>query len=165
MELFGMRKKRNEKDLIWRMVGELVKNQGRARLHISCNYSCTLHFIVKILLVKLKNFHTSTCLRLNYCTAKHKPKIKSCKDSGIYQNLGPIPLLILEIFQLHTPLSPPPPPPLFPQEKYVLKTLLDRNGQFLSAWEIIIKTWGTAFLGGMSKNEKVQFFNSQVHLQ
>ena len=127
MELFGMRKKRNEKDLIWRMVGELVKNQGRARLHISCNYSCTLHFIVKILLVKLKNFHTSTCLKLNYCTAKHKPKIKSCKDSGIYQNLGPIPLLILEIFQLHTPLSPPPPfppppsPPPFSSGKICFK--------------------------------------------
>ena len=48
----------------------MVKKQGRARLHISCNYSCTLCFLVKILLVKLKNLHTSACLKLNYGTTK-----------------------------------------------------------------------------------------------
>ena len=50
------------------MVGEMVKKKGRARLYISCNYSCTL-------LVKLKNLHTSASLQLNYCTTKHKPKV------------------------------------------------------------------------------------------
>ena len=30
---------------------------------------------LKILLVKLKNLYTSACLKLNYCTAKHKPKL------------------------------------------------------------------------------------------
>ena len=30
---------------------------------------------MKILLVKLKNLCTSACLKLNYCTAKHKPKL------------------------------------------------------------------------------------------
>ena len=75
MEPFKMRKKCKEKDLIWHMAGEMVKEFGRARLYISCNYSCTLYFLVKILLVKLKNFHTSACLKLNYCTTKHKPRM------------------------------------------------------------------------------------------
>ena len=37
--------------------------------YISCNYSCTLKFFVKILLFKLKNL-TSACFKLHYCTAK-----------------------------------------------------------------------------------------------
>ena len=78
MEPFKMRKKCREKDLIWHMVGEMVKKWGRTRLYNSCNYSCTSY-----LLVKLKNLHTSVCLQLNCCTAKHKPKmmvqfIKTC---------------------------------------------------------------------------------------
>ena len=72
MEPFKMRKKCKEKDLIWHMVGEMVKKQGRARLYISCNYSCTSYFLVKILLLKLKNLPISTCLKLNYCIAKQK---------------------------------------------------------------------------------------------
>ena len=39
------------------MVGEMVKKQGREELHISCNYSWTLYFSVRILLFKLKNLH------------------------------------------------------------------------------------------------------------
>ena len=70
-------KKCEDKDLIWRMVGEMVKKQGKARLYISCDYSCTVYFLVKILLVKLRNFHTLVC--------------KGCKDGGIYQNIWPIP--------------------------------------------------------------------------
>ena len=58
MELFEMRKKCKDKDLIWHMVDEMVKKQIRARLYISFNYSCTLYFLVKNLLVKLKNRHT-----------------------------------------------------------------------------------------------------------
>ena len=70
------------------MVSEMVIKQGWARLFISCNYSCTFYFLVKILFVKLKNFHTSACLKLNYCKTKHKPKmLKGYKDGGIYQNL------------------------------------------------------------------------------
>ena len=53
-----------EKDLIWDMVGEMVKKQGRARFYVSCNYSYTSYFLVKILLVKLKKLHISTCLNL-----------------------------------------------------------------------------------------------------
>ena len=72
MEPFKMRKNCKEKDLIWHMVGEMVKKQGRARLYISCNYSCTSYFLVKILLVKLKNLPISECLKLNYCIAKQR---------------------------------------------------------------------------------------------
>ena len=42
------------KTLIWHMVGGMAKKQGRARFYISCNYFCTLYFLVKMLLVKLK---------------------------------------------------------------------------------------------------------------
>ena len=38
-------------------------------------WECRIYFLVKILLVKLKNLHTSACLNLNYGTAKQKPKM------------------------------------------------------------------------------------------
>ena len=33
---------------------EIVKKRGQGKVFISCNYSCTILFLVKILLVKLK---------------------------------------------------------------------------------------------------------------
>ena len=67
MEHFKIRKKKcKEKDLIWHMVGEMVKKQGRTRLYILCNYSCTPYFLMKVLLVY------SSCLKLNYCTTKQR---------------------------------------------------------------------------------------------
>ena len=52
------------------MVVEMVESWNgwkcRVKLRISCHYSCTLYFLVKILLVLLKNLHTSACLKLNY---------------------------------------------------------------------------------------------------
>ena len=66
MEPFKMRKKCEKKDLIWHMVGEMVKKQGRTRLYILCNYSCTPYFLMKVLLVY------SSCLKLNYCTTKQR---------------------------------------------------------------------------------------------
>ena len=74
------------------MVGEMVKN----RVGQGCMFYVTIpvhhtfigllkvYFIksifyesikLNIVLVKLKNHHTSACLKLNYCTAKHKPKM------------------------------------------------------------------------------------------
>ena len=53
--------------------------------------------------------------------------------------------------------------PLSPQEKISSKPLFRRNGQFLSFWRIMIKTWGRVWHGGMIKNEKFQFFDSQMH--
>ena len=35
----------------------MVKELGRARLYISCNYSCTIFFLVKILLAKLTSLY------------------------------------------------------------------------------------------------------------
>ena len=52
---------------------------------------------------------------------------------------------------------------LSPQEKISSKTLFGRNGQFPSAWRIIIKTWERVLLGGMIKNEQIQFFDSQMY--
>ena len=74
-EAFYNEEKCKNKDLIWHMVGEMNKKLGWAKLFISCSYSYTFYFLVKILLVKLKNLHTSACLKLNYCTTKHKPKL------------------------------------------------------------------------------------------
>ena len=79
-----MKKKYKDKDLIWHMAGEMVEKYCRAKLYTSYNYSCKLYFLVKILLVKLKNLHNSACLKLNYGTAKQKPKM--LKDGEIYQN-------------------------------------------------------------------------------
>ena len=58
------------------MVDEMVKKWGWARLFISCNHSCTFYSVVKILLVKLKNFHNSACLQLNYCITKQIKNVK-----------------------------------------------------------------------------------------
>ena len=58
-ETFWNDKKCKKKDLIRHMVGGMVKKQGRAILYISYNYSCTLYFLVKILLVKLRKLHIS----------------------------------------------------------------------------------------------------------
>ena len=57
------------------MLGEMIKKYGRARLHMSCNYSCTLCFSMKIILVKLKGLHTLACLKLNYVTTKQNTKM------------------------------------------------------------------------------------------
>ena len=80
------------------MVGEMVKKQGRARLYISCNYSCTLYFLVKILLVKLKKFTLQHAWSYIVAQQNINQKLYACKDGRIYQNLLPIPLLILVIF-------------------------------------------------------------------
>ena len=50
------------KVLIWHIVVEMVKKWGKARFYLSYNYSYTLHFLVKILLVKLKNLHHSASI-------------------------------------------------------------------------------------------------------
>ena len=73
------KKKYKAKYLIWHMVREMVKKYRRVRLYISCNYSCTSYFLMKILLVKLKNLHTSACLKLNYCTTKQTKNVKVAK--------------------------------------------------------------------------------------
>ena len=54
------------------MVGEVIKKWGRARFYLSCNYSCTLYFLVKIKEVKLKKLYTLACLNLNYRTTIQK---------------------------------------------------------------------------------------------
>ena len=82
-EAFYNEEKCKDKDLIWHMVGEMNKKLGWAKLFISCSYSYTFYFLVKILLVKLKNLHTSACLKLNYCTAKHKNQ--NCKGAKMVE--------------------------------------------------------------------------------
>ena len=59
------------------MVIEIIKKCYRARFCLSCNYSCTLYVLVKILLIKSKNLDkTSACLDLNYGRAKQQAKFE-----------------------------------------------------------------------------------------
>ena len=48
------------------------------------------------------------------------------------------------------------------RKKYLQKMLFGKMGRFLSAWGIMIKTWGRVLLGGMSKIGQVQFFDTNV---
>ena len=151
MEPFKMRKKREKNDLIWHVAGEMVKKQGRASFYISCNYSCTSYFFVKILLVKLKNCHTPACLKLIYCTTKQRLQRwwnLSKLVTNTFDNFG--------IFFNSIILCP-----LFSQEK----TLFGRNGQCPSDGRIMMKTCCRVLLGGMSKNEQTQFLDSKMYLQ
>ena len=137
------------------MVGEIVKRQGWARLFISCDYSCTFYFLVKILLVKLKNLHTSACLKLNYCTTKQTKNVKVAKMVEFIKTNTLVnffnSILLSSLFLL--------------RKEYLQKTLFGRNAQFPSAWGLIIKTWESVLLGGRSKNEQIQFFDSKMYLQ
>ena len=72
MKLFKIGKYIRTKTIIWHMVVEMLKN--RARFCLSCNYFCTLYFLLKIKEGKLKNLHTSACVKLNYGTRKQKGK-------------------------------------------------------------------------------------------
>ena len=63
---------KNVKMLICHLVRGIIKKWGRARFYLSCNYSYTRYFLMKILLTKLSNIYTSACLNLNYGTAKQK---------------------------------------------------------------------------------------------
>ena len=72
---------KSQKDLkdfnlaIGKGLGKMVKKCGRARFYLSWNYSCTLYFLAKILLVRLRKLHTSACMNLDYGTAKQYPKM------------------------------------------------------------------------------------------
>ena len=59
----------------WYMVDEMVKKWGKAKFYLLCNYSYTLHLLLKNLLVNLKNLRVSAYLNLNYGTGKQKPKM------------------------------------------------------------------------------------------
>ena len=49
--------------------------KGQAKVFFDIIYLCTLYFLVKILLVKLKILHTSAYVNANYATKKQKPKL------------------------------------------------------------------------------------------
>ena len=44
------------------MLGEMVKELGMSKFYFSCNFSCTLYFLVKIELVKLKKLTSAGML-------------------------------------------------------------------------------------------------------
>ena len=52
------------------------------------------------------------------------------------------------------------PLPLSAQEKISSENTVWRNAQFPSAWGIMMKTWGSILLGGMSKIELCSSLNT-----
>ena len=131
-----------------------------ARLHISCNYSCTLYFLVKILLVnyvkepshfsmlEAKLWHTKTETN-NAKVARMVEFIKTCDQYPRKFNLGNFFNSII--------LSPPfcweknRSSENTVQEEWVISFRLGGND----------KNLGVSLLGGMSKNELIKFFDSQ----
>ena len=73
--------------------------------------------------------------------------------------------MILILPQRPIPASPPPPPLSAGEKIDLQKMLFGRNGNFPSAWGgrgVMIKTWGRVLLWGISKNEQIEFFDSQM---
>ena len=56
-------------------MNEMIKKWGRERFYISCNYSCTISFLLNILLAKLKNLY-SVCLNLESVCCNKNVKVK-----------------------------------------------------------------------------------------
>ena len=81
MKLFKMGENVKLKILIWHMVGEMVKKWSR--FYLSCNYSCKLYFLGKILLVKFENLnpiqdgHFCGCSQMEGGGQKGPPCLKS----------------------------------------------------------------------------------------
>ena len=107
----------------------MAKQYGRARFYISCNHFCTLYILMKIFLVKLKNVHTSTCLKLNYGSTKQKQKnVKVAKMSaGGGRNRSSENSF---------------------REEWVISFCVEGEGG-------MIRTWGRVFLAATSKNEQI----------
>ena len=79
----------------------MVKKQDRARFYVSYNCFCTLYFLMKLLLVKLKNLRTSALLNLNYGTTEIK-NIKVAKMMELIKTFDQYPHK-WSFFQLHNP--------------------------------------------------------------
>ena len=68
------------------MLSKTVKQWGRTRFLLSFNYSYTLYFLVKILLVKSKPWlvqHAQILIMVQQCSNQI---CEGCKDVVIYQN-------------------------------------------------------------------------------
>ena len=121
------------------MVCEWLKNgQGqwkRTRFYLSWNYSCTLYLLAKI---KLKNHLTSACLNLNYGTKKNVKVrkmvefIKTCNHYPRKFNFG-----------------------------HFFSSII-RRPQFCSEKNTKKQQQGRVLIAYMSKNEQIQFFDSQM---
>ena len=135
----------------------MVKN--KARFHLSCNYSCTLYFLMKMKEVTLKDHQTSACLNLKLQHNKTETKkvkvknvgmefIKTCDEYRFKLKFGHI---FSYIFL-----------PLTAGEKQIFKTLcleemfskhfVWRKWVISSTWSGDNKTMGGVLLGDISKH-------------
>ena len=66
------------------MVSEMIKKWSRARFYLSCNYSCTLYFLLKILLAKLKEpFHFNILESKSWCSNNKTKNVRGAKMVGL----------------------------------------------------------------------------------
>ena len=67
---------------------KIVKKWGRKRFYTSCNYSCTISFLVKILLIEVKEVSLySVCLNLNHEKQNSNQNVKDEKMVIFIKNL------------------------------------------------------------------------------
>ena len=116
---------------------------------------------MKILLVKLKNLHTSACLQLNYCTKKQTKNAKVANIVELIKTSDQTLVNFGNFFNYNCNFYP-----LFLlRKKYLVENAV------VVEWTIPVclgdndKNMGRVLLGGMSKIEQIQFFDSQMYLQ
>ena len=69
----------------WRTrLGKMVKKWGRQRFYLWCSYSFTISFLVKVLLVKLKNLYIQHAWVLIIEKQNSSQKCEGWRDGGIY---------------------------------------------------------------------------------
>ena len=91
------------------------------------------------------------------------------KDGGVFQNLWPIPLQVWLLFQLSQSFFSPPPPtppapsPLKQKGSIFKKFCLGEISNFHLSVASMLRTWDRVLLGGINRNEKIRFFDSQMH--
>ena len=108
---------------------------------------------MKILLVKLKNLHTSACLQLNYSTKKQTKNAKVANIVELIKTSDQTLVNFGNFFNYNCNFYP-----LFLlRKKYLQKMLLWWNGQSQSVWEIMTKTWGEFCLGAWVKLNRFNF--------
>ena len=140
MRLLKMGKDVNITILIWHMLDEMVKKSVRTRFYASCNYYCNLYLLVKILLVKLKNCLSSACWNLIYGAPKQSTKMWRVQRWWDFSKL---------VINTLT--------------NYIVVTCLALSEYFLSFLFFFFLWWwqeprGEFYMGGISKNDYIQFF-------
>ena len=136
----------------------MVKKQGRARLYISCNYySCTIYFLVKILLVKDPSHFSMLVTKLWHGKTESK-NVKAAKMVEFIKTCDQCPPRRFNFGNFFNSIILPPP--------FCWGKNRSSENAVREEWAISFCLWGndknlgTNFTWGMSKNEQIHFFDS-----